>query len=328
MTFTRRRLFSAFPLLSRLSAAELSKIKLGVTTDEIDEDALTAVKLLREFGLQYAEVRNVWGKYNTAQPVEKIQELRGIFDQHRIKTSILGTGFFKVPLPASAAELDNQWSLLASAMERAKVLGTDKIRVFGFTYKDGETPASSAYPRIYELVTEAARRAKRRGFRLALENVGSSYIWSSEQAAGILNAVREDNFGLTWDANNAGQTGEKPFPDGYRKLDVARIIHVHLRDYRKNVAGKYEWCAVGEGEMDNLGQIRALLEAGYQETFTLETHYKHPQGKAAATRTSLGALLKVIGKVYGLSHFFSPTVSTQPPSDASARQPVPVPDRS
>ena len=57
--------------------------------------------------------------------------------------------------------------------------------------------------------------------------------------------------------------------------------------------GKEEWCAVGDGEMDNLSQIRALLKSGYKEYFTLETHYKHPLGKAHATRTSLTALLKV-----------------------------------
>ena len=68
---------------------------------------------------------------------------------------------------------------------------------------------------------------------------------------------------------------------------------MHLRDYSKTADGKYEGCAVGEGEMDNLTQIRALLKTGYKESFTLETHSKHPLGKAHATRTSLTALLKV-----------------------------------
>ena len=39
--------------------------------------------------------------------------------------------------------------------------------------------------------------------------------------------------------------------------------------------------------MDNVRQIRSLLSSGYKESFTLETHYKHPQGKAMASRTSL-----------------------------------------
>jgi sugar phosphate isomerase/epimerase len=147
------------------------------------------------------------------------------------------------------------------------------------------------------LVREAARRAKARGFRLALENVGESYVSTGAEAAGLLKAVKEDNLGLTWDPNNAGASGEKSFPDGFRLLDPARILHVHLRDYKHNAEGKVEWCAVGDGEFDNLGQIRALLKGGYKETFTLETHYKSPLGKAHASRTSLTALLKVVEKV-------------------------------
>jgi sugar phosphate isomerase/epimerase len=103
--------------------------------------------------------------------------------------------------------------------------------------------------------------------------------------------------GLVWDPNNAGASGEQPFPDGYRLLDPARIIHVHLRDYRRNSEGKVEWTAVGEGEFDNLGQLRALLKDGYKETFTLETHYKSPLGKAHASRTSLTALLKIVERL-------------------------------
>jgi sugar phosphate isomerase/epimerase len=284
-----------------LLALPLSKIKLGITTDEINEDVLTAVRFLREYGLSWAEVRSIWGKYNTAQPIEKIREARGIFDEHGIKVSIEGTGFFKVPLPPDTADgqraLEEQWTLLNSAMERAKMFGTQKIRVFGFTYGSGETPSGKDYARIYELVREAARRAKSSGLRLALENVGGSYISTGAQSAELLKNVKNDNLGLTWDPNNAGQSGEQAYPDGYRKLDPARIFHAHLRDYRHQPDGKVEWTAVGEGEFDNLGQIQALLKNGYKETFTLETHWKSPKGKADASEKSIKGLLKVIEKV-------------------------------
>lgn len=284
----------------RLSAVELSKIQLGVTTDEIDDDVALAARFLKEFHLHFAEVRTIWGKYNTVQPLDKIRECKAIFDEHGIRTSVLGTAFFKIPLPADTpqgrAVLDNQWSLLDAAMERAKILGTDKIRTFAFTYDKGQHPAPKDYERIYELERESARRAKARGFRLAIENVGGSYVSTGAEAAGLLKHVKEDNIGLTWDPNNAGASGEKSFPSGYAKLDPARIFHVHLRDYRYK-DGKGEWTAVGEGEMDNLGQIRALLRDGFQGSFTLETHYKSPQGKEHASRTSLTALLKVIAKV-------------------------------
>ena len=277
-SITRRHLLgaSAALSLSRALGMPLSQLPLGVTTDEIDDDVMTAIKFLREFKLNYAEIRNVWGKYNTEQPADKMRELRKMFDENQMKVSILGTGFFKIPLPPDTPEgratLDNQWSLLDRAMERAKIVGTDKIRVFAFTLKGDQKATHADYMRILELSREAAKRAKARGFRLAMENVGNSYVWRGADAGKFLKQMKEDNYGLTWDPNNAGETGEKSFPDGYKNIDPARIFHVHLRDFRKTAAGKYEWCAVGEGEMDNLGQIRALLRDGFKGTFTLETH--------------------------------------------------------
>ena len=299
---TRRQILQLASLAASarvLSAIPLSKVRLGVTTDEIDEDVLTAAKFLKEFNLHDAEVRSIWGKYNTSQPMDKVREAKAIFDENGIRTSVLGSSFFKISLPPDSPEgkgiLDNQWSMLDAAMERAALLGTDKIRTFAFTYDKGQTAGTpKQYDRIYELVAESGRRAKARKMRLALENVGGSYVATGSEAAALLKAVKADNVGLTWDPNNAALSGEKSYPDGYNKLDPARIFHVHLRDFKlKTANGKGEWCAVGEGDMDNLGQIRSLLKSGYQGTFTLETHYRSPQGKAHATRTSLTALLKV-----------------------------------
>jgi sugar phosphate isomerase/epimerase len=282
-------------LSGRLSAIPLSQIRLGVTTDEIDEDLLTAAKFLKEFGLKYGEVRQVWGKYNTSQPVEKIKEARALLDEQGIKVSVLGTAFFKTDLPANDKALQSQWDMLNAAMERAEILGTNTLRTFAFTYKGQVNEAD--YPRVQELLNEAAKRAAARKMRLAIENVGGSYVATGAQAARVLAGVKHDAVGLTWDPNNAGMAGEKAYPDGYKKLDPARIIHVHLRDYKHNAEGKVAWCAVGEGEFDNVGQIRALLKSGYKGAFTLETHYRDPQGKAFASRKSLTALLKVFEKV-------------------------------
>jgi L-ribulose-5-phosphate 3-epimerase len=183
------------------------------------------------------------------------------------------------------------------AMTRATILGTDKLSTFAFLYKIGATPGNSDYPRIYELLREAARRAKARGFRLGVENLANSYVWTGAQAGEMLKAVHESSLGLTWDPNNAAEKGEAPFPDGFRHLDPARIFHVHVRDFRRSANGKVEWTAVGEGEFDNTGHIRALLKAGYKGVFNLETHWRGPGGKAASTATSLAGLIRAIERV-------------------------------
>jgi sugar phosphate isomerase/epimerase len=304
-SYTRRQALAAAAIAScyrRLDAATLEQVRLGVTTDEIDEDVPTAARFLHKFGLHFAEIRSIWGEYNTSQPVAKVEEARRALAAEGVKTSVLGTAFFKIPLPPDTPQgrgtLDSQWALLDQAMERARIMGTDKIRVFAFTYKNvADKSNEKDHARILELVREAARRAKARKFRLALENVGGSYVSTGADSARVLKAVTEDSLGLTWDPDNAGASGERSFPDGFRLLDPARIIHVHLRDYGPGPDGKTEWRAVGKGEFNNLEQIRALLKTGYKENFTLETHYKSPQGKAHATRTSLTALLKIIEQV-------------------------------
>jgi sugar phosphate isomerase/epimerase len=302
--FTRRQIILAGSALSALRIAKalpLSQFRLGITTDEIDDDLAKAIAFLSSFGLHYAEIRTIWGQYNTVQPVEKLREARAMLDKADIRTSVLSTAFFKVPLPPETPEgkaaLDKEWAVLDAAFERAGIMGVDKLRIFGFTLKKGKAADKAAYPRIFELLKEAARRAKARKIRLAVENVGGSYISTGAESARMLEAISDRNLGLTWDPNNAAQSGEKPFPDGYRLLDPSRIMHVHLRDFRHTSDGTVEWQPVGAGEADNLGQIRALLKDGFKETFTLETHWKSPQGKEYATRTSLAGLLKVIDKV-------------------------------
>jgi L-ribulose-5-phosphate 3-epimerase len=302
MRLLSRRQFAVglAPLVSRLRALPLSAFKLGITTDEIDDDPLAAAQFLRRYGLAWAEVRNIWGPYNTDQPLEKVRQARAIFDEQGIHVSVLDTGFFKIPLPpdtpAGRQKLDEQWKLLDGAMERAAVLGTRKIRVFTFMLEKGEKPSAKSYDRIDELLREAARRARPGRFLLAVEDIGGGHVSNAAQSAELLKRVKDDNVGLTWDPNNAAESGEQPFPDGYRKLDPARIFHVHLRDYRHDQAGKVVWAAVGQGEFDNLGQIRALLKDGYQETFTLETHWRDPKGKLYSTETSLKGLLRIVGQ--------------------------------
>src|SRR5262249_24893310 len=226
---------------------------------------------------------------------------RATFDEYGVKVAVEGTGFFKIPLPPDSPEgnkvLDQQWKLLDASMERAAIFGTGKMRVFAFTFVKGAAPAARDYDRIYELVREPARRARAKNLRLASENVGGSYVWTGEEAGRLLKAVQEPNLGLTWDPNNAAEKGEQPFPGGYRHLDPARIFNVHLRDFKHNASGQMEWTAVGEGEFDNLSHIRALWREGYKDGFTPETHWKSPQGKMFASRTSLTALLKVVEKV-------------------------------
>jgi sugar phosphate isomerase/epimerase len=148
------------------------------------------------------------------------------------------------------------------------------------------------------LLQDAGRRAKERNLRLALENVGSSSVATAAQSARMLTAISDETLGLTWDPNNSAASGDpKPFPDGYRLLDPARIYHVHFRDYRRAANGETTWCGVGQGEFDHVGQLRALRHDGYRGVISLETHFQINGSKAQASEVSLQGLLRVIEQV-------------------------------
>ncbi|MCB1019705.1 MAG: sugar phosphate isomerase/epimerase, partial [Acidobacteria bacterium] len=232
------------------------------------------------------------------QPPAVVREARKQLDGAGVKLAILDTGFFKVPLPESPAKLDEQWALLDRAFSNADILGTDLIRTFAFTYPKGGSAAGGDYPRSYDLVAQAAEKARKAGFRFAVENVGGSYVGTSMDSEKLLAAIDNPALGLTWDPNNAAQMGDKePFPAGYKRLDPKRIFHVHLRDYKRTPDGSAEWCGVGQGEFDHVGQIRAMLADGYKGAFSLETHFKIDGSKAKASEFSMRNLLERIKQV-------------------------------
>jgi len=186
---------------------------------------------------------------------------------------------------------------LNAAIERAKAFSTDKIRVFAFTHQSaGE---KKDYARIYELVREAAQRTRKSGLRLALENVGGSYVSTGAQAADLLKNVKMRTI---W--THSGIPTMPPLPANNLSRTVYRLwTRPASSTYTCATSPsaqreKLEWTAVGEGEFDNLGQIRALRKDGYKENvYAGKRNWRSPKGKAHATATSLKGLLQVIDRV-------------------------------
>jgi sugar phosphate isomerase/epimerase len=207
--------------------------RLGVTGDEIAPDLETALRVLRELGLGWIELRNVWGKYITEVSLDDCRRARTLMDRQGVRVSVMDTALYKCDLPGAASGRKEDYpyaaqeALLGRALERAPVLGTRSIRIFSFW-----RPSQSAavFDRIVEHLSAAAERARKAGCLLLLENVNGANAETSAEAARLLAAIPSPHLGLAWDPNNAFCGNEIPFPDGYARLDRKRIQHVHLRD--------------------------------------------------------------------------------------------------
>jgi L-ribulose-5-phosphate 3-epimerase len=300
----RRQLLAGGAALwaARAQAAPTLKSRLGITSDEISPDLEKALKFLREFGLGWVEIRNLWGKYVTEQPLAEIKRARTLMDAQGVKLSVLDTALFKCNLPGTTSSRKEDYpyaeqeALLGRALERAPLLGTRFLRVFTFWRADKDPQAS--WPRVLEHLGKAATRARAAGCTLLVENVNGANVETSAECARMLMALETPALGLAWDPNNARCGGEVPFPDGYRQLDHRRVHHLHLRDATWDAAQKKcQWLPVGKGEVDNLGILRALVKDRFAGTLTLETHWQRPdKNKELATRESLKGLLEVLEK--------------------------------
>jgi sugar phosphate isomerase/epimerase len=216
---------------------------------------------------------------------------------------MLDTGFYKIALPgthplhAGASELNpaqgefaRQMDELKRAADAAHMLGTKKVRIFTFL----RVPDPDAiFDRIVEELHKAIAVAKEQDVVLVVENEHSCNTATGTETAKLFNAVKDRTLMHNWDPGNCFEAGEEPFPKAWNMLDKERIVHIHLKD----AAGK-DWKPIGGGQIDFIGQFKALKDMKFAQTMSLETHYRNAERNAYASSVeSMDGLFKVLKKV-------------------------------
>jgi len=115
-----------------------------------------------------------------------------------------------------------------------------------------------------------ARMAEGYGVTLCVKaHVGAS-IYNTPTTQRLMEAIDSPAFGIDMDPSHIYRAGENPV-DAIRAV-ISRVKHVHIRDCkgRQQSPGKPEDQANGRGDIDLLGYIRVLYEAGYAGPLDLE----------------------------------------------------------
>lgn len=284
--------------------------KLGIITDEITEDLGQALDFISHYSLGWCELREMWKKnlMNLTQP--ELERAKGLIEKHHLKVSQLGSPIFKYNLPqmpahagekrdtfrANFSEEDSD-KLLHESFRLARFFGTNKVRIFSYWRVDDP---EKAYPYVRDRLAKAAQLAGKNDILLTLENEHECNIGTGKELGRLLRDINSPHLRGNWDGGNATMLGEVPYPDGYEHVK-GLFAHMHVKDVRKNPqTGKLEWAPVGGGFIDWKGQFEALRRDGYNNTLSLETHYRRPDGNAMeSTRESLMGLFKVIRETGG-----------------------------
>jgi sugar phosphate isomerase/epimerase len=290
-------------LVAEAAASPLSRFKLGAISDGFSQDFDEALKIMKNYGLSWVEIRHVFGVYNTEANPAQIQRIKDSLDKYGFRVSVIDSALYKCALPGTTpvkGQRDDyayakQMDLLKRACDRAHELGSDKIRGFSF-WRVAEPGQLSE--RIAGELGKAAEVANGAGMRLVIENEESCNAATGHELAKILGMAPAHNLGANWDIGNGYGRGEISFPDGYNALDKKRIWHMHLKDMTCQANLKHCSEAIGgHGQVDLVGQFRQLLRDGYQETMSLECEFKAPGlTHLETTKRSLQGMLTAMSK--------------------------------
>ncbi len=131
-------------------------------------------------------------------------------------------------------------------------------------------------------------------------HVGAA-MYNTPSTLRVLESVTEPAFGLDMDPSHIYRSGENPV-EALSQV-VSRIRHVHIRDCkgRQQNPGRPEMQANGRGDIDLVGFLRVLHEAGYAGAVNLEVIGAKEYGVtecaiiAAESRRHMQACLQVCG---------------------------------
>ena len=261
---------------------------VAAITDEFSPDIEIAVGSMRGLGMTGAELRMVFGKNIVDLSDEELARAIDIVRGAGLEILSIASPLLKCVLPDSPAvdarfqqdmfaakqTFADQPRLTARALEIAERTGARIIRVFSYWRT---VDPQVCFDRIVEALRALAELAAPHNVIIGLENEHACNIATGAETARVLAALDHPNLKVVWDPANAVVSGEKAFPEGYGKLPVSRIQHVHAKDCTMDGHTPL-WCAIGDGVVGWRGQVDALVRDGYKGWLSLETHWPGPGG--------------------------------------------------
>ena len=280
-----------------LASNRIDRSRISVITDETARSPEAAIAFIKQYRLQWAELRGVPGgkKQRYAQlPAAQVKQAARQFTDNGIRVSFLNASLLKYTLPGTepvnsksrrpdtGEKYKQHLDSLRNAIEAAQILGVDKVRVF--TFRRVKDPAG-LLSRIADIIGEMVEIATREKIHLLVENEASTNVATCAELVALMKLLPSPWLGINWDPLNGTRYHEPPYPDGYAKLPKQRIANVQIKG--KSILPGYDekldWAAI----------FAALSRDGYQGQCGLETHI-FGDGQIQASRDSMKAILRIV----------------------------------
>ena len=282
--------------------------ELAVFADDISQDLAHSLDVAQNLGVNWVEIRSAWGKNLVDHNEETVRKVADIIHDRGLHVPSVSAPIYKSRLAgrgeASAQlfgaqerdDLAEQLALIPKAAQIGRLFGTTLVRCFSFWLIEGDL--APYWGDIRQALASAAKIAASEGIVLVMENDFECNLGSGVLAAQMIEEIDSPNLRLLWDPGNARFVGETPFPDGYKR-GKHLIGHVHVKDaVLDKETGEPRWVSLGTGEVDLLGQLRALKKDGYAGVVSMENHFTPAGGDTeAGVRESFAGLQRLMAQV-------------------------------
>lgn len=159
-----------------------------------------------------------------------------------------------------AAELVEHLFATANALEAGSVLCVPGT-------VDETHPYDAVHKRASECLPAVAEYAEKLNVSLCLENVWNKFLLSPLEMRDLIDSVGSSHVGSYFDVGNVLPFG---FPEQWIDILGSRIKRVHVKDYRRAVAGLPGMVSLGQGDVDWSVVVPALHRIGYDGYLTVE----------------------------------------------------------
>jgi sugar phosphate isomerase/epimerase len=267
----------------------LSPFSLGYNTNGLaHHDLLDAVELLARIGYRSVAVTIDHGALSPRDAVwrQQLAALRRRLDELGMRSVIeTGARFLLDPaakheptlVTADPAARARRLEFYRHAVRCAAELQSDCVSLWSGVVDDA-APQEAVMSRLVDGLEQVLEYGKQHQVTIGLEPEPGMFIDRLARFDELLGRLRGPGLMLTLDVGHAHCQGETPIAEQIDRW-AGRLVNVHVEDMR---SGVHEHLMFGEGQIDFLPVLAALVRSGYQGGLHVElSRHSHDAPRAA-----------------------------------------------
>lgn len=236
--------------------------------DEAGEDLTTQIRAHRELGWTHIEPRNIGNACITDLSDEEFDDALGRLNDAGQK--IIG---FASQLANWARPIDGDFQVdvdeLGHAIPRMQRAGTKFIRCMSYpNRKELPLPDDEWGNEVVRRFQILAQQAHDGGVTLVHENC---HGWGSQDPAHALQLIERVDSPALKIVFDTGNEREIDTVDYFRAVRE-HVVHVHVKDWKRDLAGDIQECYPGEGDSGAREILADLVKTGYDGFLSIEPH--------------------------------------------------------